>query len=1083
MKTSNRRVFRRALSLALTIMMLLSVAPVTVSAAAVTYKTGDTVEFGSYPQSKVTDATVTAALAELAGDVSGWTSYDYYISCVKSDFMKYTDVVYNNEKYRGVYFTRMRPSTTDGDGTYVEQGDNGYAVNTFYWFKFEPIKWRVLSFTSDKAVVMSESVLDVQQFYYNQGVRTINGKTVYPNNYEYSEIREWLNESFYNWAFSAGEKAAIVATKLDNTATVSTFNSNATTDNVWLLSQSDVLNTSYGFSSSADDKNEARKGTPTEYAKSQGIFVNTSYNTSAWMLRTARAINNNQYTVAQVAVSGKVRDLFPEALSFCGTRPALTIAFHDFTAKKAESAYLKNAATCTESAEYYVSCSVCGDSSKGAADEATFTSGNALGHDFTEKVIDETHLVSDATCTAEAVYNYDCSRCDEIGTVTFEDGEVLGHDFTREVIDEAHLATAATCTAKATYYYGCSRCDEIGTEKSFENGEVLAHNFGAWTHVEDTKTHTRSCVDCTFSESGNCADAEPVYTASACTKNAYTTYTCDDCGYVWVVEDENTALDHVYGDWKTNGDGTHTKTCGNCTSETDGHAVTEDCTYTDTVTAPNCEDKGYTTHTCTECGYSYVDTYVDALGHKEATRTEEVTGSTCVAAGSHYVITYCTVCDKELKRVTESDALASHTYGEEHKEDIVEATCEKAGSYNNVIRCTVCEIILNKKEVTIPATGHTEAAAVTENVTESTCTANGKHDEVVYCSVCNKELSRVEKEDALAEHTSGEAVKENVVDAKCEVAGSYDEVVYCTVCKKELTRETKTIDALGHEIAQHPASAPDCLNDGNEAWEDCHREGCGYTTYQSIPALGHDFTEEVIDDAHLVSVATCTAKAVYKYDCSRCDTIGEDTFEYGDALGHDFSAEVMSDEYLISGKTCTQRDKYYKSCTRCALSSKGMEGEATFEGSDVVLGHNFSEEKAEMQYLKSPATCTEAAVYFKSCSRCGEAGEETFVYGVALGHTLTKWVVTKAATCTAEGEKMRHCENCDLVETQKLDKIAHADADKNGKCDTCDGDMTSLCDHICHSSSKIMQFFWKIIRFFQKLFKINQECPCGAKHW
>ena len=51
--------------------------------------------------------------------------------------------------------------------------------------------------------------------------------------------------------------------------------------------------------------------------------------------------------------------------------------------------------------------------------------------------------------------------------------------------------------------------------------------------------------------------------------------------------------------------------------------------YKDIVTAPTCTEKGYTTHTCS-CGDSYVDTYVDALGHdwdsgtvtKEPTATE-----------------------------------------------------------------------------------------------------------------------------------------------------------------------------------------------------------------------------------------------------------------------------------------------------------------------------------------------------------------------------------------------------------------------------------------------------------------------------
>ena len=51
--------------------------------------------------------------------------------------------------------------------------------------------------------------------------------------------------------------------------------------------------------------------------------------------------------------------------------------------------------------------------------------------------------------------------------------------------------------------------------------------------------------------------------------------------------------------------------------------------YTAVVTPPTCTEKGYTTHTCS-CGDSYVDTYVDALGHawgngkvtKEPTETE-----------------------------------------------------------------------------------------------------------------------------------------------------------------------------------------------------------------------------------------------------------------------------------------------------------------------------------------------------------------------------------------------------------------------------------------------------------------------------
>ena len=55
---------------------------------------------------------------------------------------------------------------------------------------------------------------------------------------------------------------------------------------------------------------------------------------------------------------------------------------HDFTAETAEEQYLKSSSNCTEKAVYYKSCTVCGLSSKGTTDEATFTSGDILGHDY-----------------------------------------------------------------------------------------------------------------------------------------------------------------------------------------------------------------------------------------------------------------------------------------------------------------------------------------------------------------------------------------------------------------------------------------------------------------------------------------------------------------------------------------------------------------------------------------------------------------------------------------------------------------------------------------------------------------------------
>ena len=76
--------------------------------------------------------------------------------------------------------------------------------------------------------------------------------------------------------------------------------------------------------------------------------------------------------------------------------------------------------------------------------------------------------------------------------------------------------------------------------------------------------------------------------------------------------------------------------------------------------------------------------------------------------------------------------------------------------------------------------------------------------------------------------------------------------------------------------------------------------------------------------------ATCTAKAI----CEVCKS------EYGTLKAHDFTAETAEEQYLKSSSSCTEKAVYYKSCTVCGLSSKGTASEATFE-SGSVLGHEW----------------------------------------------------------------------------------------------------------------------------------------------
>ena len=119
--------------------------------------------------------------------------------------------------------------------------------------------------------------------------------------------------------------------------------------------------------------------------------------------------------------------------------------------------------------------------------------------------------------------------------------------------------------------------------------------------------------------------------------------------------------------------------------------------------------------------------------------------------------------------------------------------------------------------------------------------------------------------------------------------------------------------------------------------------------------------------------ATCTAKAI----CEVCKS------EYGTLKAHDFIAETAEGQYLKSGSSCTEKAVYYKSCTVCGLSSKGTASEATFE-SGSVLGH-------EWGAWKSNGNVTHTRV----CSR-------------DASHTETENCSGGEATCTAQAK----CSTC-----------------------------------------------------------------------
>ncbi len=283
----------------------------------------------------------------------------------------------------------------------------------------------------------------------------------------------------------------------------------------------------------------------------------------------------------------------------------------------------------------------------------------------------------------------------------------------------------------------------------------------------------------------------------------------------------------------------------------------------------------------------------------------------------------------------------------------------------------------------------------------------------------------------------------------------------CILCQE-------TFDDLECDCAAPEVIAPKCT-EGGKTVNVC--DTCGYE-WESDPAeaLGHDFTEQIKDEAHLKSAATCTAKATYWYDCAACDVNAKNDaeatnayYEDGETLPHVYDKEVKDAKYLKSAATCQAEAVYYKSCacgeagTETFLGEKstthvwgayaynndakcGVNGTETAlctisgctvtdtrEVANTALQHIFTEEIADAAHLKSAATCTAKATYWKDCAREGcavMASDATvaanyFESGDFADHIFTEQIkdeahIKEAATCVTKVVYWYDCNGCDL---------------------------------------------------------------------
>ena len=392
--------------------------------------------------------------------------------------------------------------------------------------------------------------------------------------------------------------------------------------------------------------------------------------------------------------------------------------------------------------------------------------------------------------------------------------------------------------------------------------------------------------------------------------------------------------------------------------------------YSAVVTAPSCQNEGYTTYTCSDCGYSYKDNFVPKSHVASGAGT--VTAPTCTEQG--YTTYTCSKCGETYK-ADYVDALG-HTVV---VDPAVAPDCTHTGLTEGS-HCSVCNEVLQAQE-TVPATGHT---VVIDPAVIPDCTHTGL-SEGAHCSVCGYVLKEQEVLPA-----KNHSYKKSVTEPTCTEKGYT--TYTCSVCGDSYVADY--VDALGHTVVVDPAVAPDCTHTGLTEGSHCSVCNTVLKAQETVPATGHSYDK-------VVTAPTCTERGYTTYTCSVCG----DSYvaDYVDALGHKYNA-------VVTAPTCTERGYTTYTCSVC--------GDSYVADYVDALGHTV---------VVDPAVapdCTHTGLTEGShCSVCNTVlkAQETVP---ATGHSYNK-VVTEP-TCTEKGYTTYTCSVCgDSYVADYVDALGH----------------------------------------------------------
>lgn len=293
--------------------------------------TWDCVYFGSYPQAEVVSSegeysALDASLYDADMDILSDSALYAKLENAEEEDWQDNELVLDGVKYR-----RMLNKDTNGHPAFAayKWGD----MTTYHYFKYEDIKWRVLSTDGEQALLLSDIGLDSpiigseDSIWGNCVMRSwLNGYAATQN----GDGSNYTGQGFVNRAFNQNEAEAIMEAELTNEPEAE----DTTQDKVFLLSREEAYTKAYGFKedSPTDNRDEARKSYCSTYAKAMGVSLADSIDIlyGADVKNCGQALrgnhfNNNELLYDYITRLGTVGAAFKSSIQYkChAIRPAL----------------------------------------------------------------------------------------------------------------------------------------------------------------------------------------------------------------------------------------------------------------------------------------------------------------------------------------------------------------------------------------------------------------------------------------------------------------------------------------------------------------------------------------------------------------------------------------------------------------------------------------------------------------------------------------------------------------------------------------------------------------------------------------